>query len=87
MNAINQIFPEVIAMMIHRQLTKLYMYDVLKQLTDIREESFNNTGEDNIYEYISTFPNEKLNLNDHKEPRNNYGQFIDHDSDYDSDSD
>lgn len=87
MNAINKIFPEVISMMIYKSLTKSYMYDVLKQLNDIRDESFNNTGEDNIYEYITIYPNNKLNLNDHKEPRDNYGQFIDHDSDYDSDSD
>lgn len=93
MNAINQIFTEVIAMMIHRQITKFNMYDVLKQLKDIREESITNTGEDNIYEYIITYPNDKLNLKDWREEDydERYEEIIrrqiENDSDYDNDSD
>lgn len=87
MNIINKLFPEVISIMIHRKVTRSNMSDVMKQLTDIREESFNFIGEDNIYEYIKTYPNEKLSLNDHKEPRNKYNQYIDSDSDYENESD
>lgn len=67
MNIINQLFPEVISLMICRKVTRSNMSDVMKQLTDIRAESITNTGDDNIYNYIITYPNKILNLDDWRE--------------------